>query len=52
MKLIKFRVVIRFAYSLLITPKVGGGVVAAEFQEGEGAESAARRQRGARRRGD
>lgn len=25
MKLIKFRVVIRFAYSLLITPRVGGG---------------------------
>lgn len=41
MKLIKFRVVIRFAYSPLITPRVGGGVVVVvEFQEGEGAETA------------
>lgn len=39
MKLIKFRVVIRFAYSLLITPRVGGGGLK-EFQEGEGAETA------------
>lgn len=41
-KLIKFRVVIRFAYSLLIMPRVdgGGGGVAVEFPRGGGRRNA------------